>query len=448
MEFIEACKKLISIDSSPSNGTGDVCKFIKELAVSFGFTVQLEEEIQRGINEANVICYPGPSTQKVHLMLQTHLDTVDPGSFALWEKTGKNPFSATIHQSRMYGLGVADTKLDFLCKLYAARPFVGKMAKHPFAVVGTYGEEYNMNGAIHLIRRKTIQADRVLVSEPTNFNLVYAGKGLANIEITIPFSNEEMDARIKHDSGEGQSAQSKIFRGKATHSSQPHLGVNAIEGIFNYMANLPDQILVLEIDGGTNYNTIPVHGLLEFDLVSLTGLTVNQKILHVYKKIQRLQEDFKKVQDDNFNPPMPTLNIGMVRTYSDHLKLMGCVRWPPAISESTYLKWMDDLKSFCDSLGAVFRVRDYKKPFAVDKKSQFAERFFGIIKSENPDVIMTTQPVTNEANVFHKFGMETLVFGPGEREGNSQTSTESIAVDNLYKATNIYQRMIEEFCFK
>lgn len=126
---------------------------------------------------------------------------------------------------------------------------------------------------------------------------------------------------------------------------------------------------------------------------------------------------------------------------------MGCVRWPPAIPETVYLKWMDDLKSFCESLGAVFRVRDSKKPFAMDKNSNYAKQLFAIIQSEMPTAIMTTQPVTNEANVFHKFGIETLVFGPGEREGNSQTSSESIAIDNLYKATNIYQRTIEEFCF-
>ena len=447
MEFLEACKKIIAIDSSPSNGTGEVSRFVKNLAEELGFTVHLEEEMQRGINEANVVCYPNKVDKKVHLMLQTHLDTVDPGSFAFWEKNGRNPYHATIHESKIYGLGVADTKLDFLCKLYAAKSFIDRNPNKNFAVVGTYGEEYNMNGAVRLLRHKTLQADCVLVSEPTNFDLVTSGKGLANIEITIPFSEEEMMAKVAHDSGEGQSTQCKMFKGVASHSSQPLNGENAIEKLFNYLDQLPEQLLLIEVDGGTNYNTIPVQSLVEFDLISLKGVTVNQKLLKIYKKILDLKSEFESIIDKKFDPEMTTLNIGMVRTYSDHLKIMGCVRWPPAVKESTYMQWMDDLKIFCDNAGAVFRVRDHKKPFTVDPYSNFAKDCHDAIKSEHPDSQIATQPVTNEANVFHKLGLEVLVFGPGQREGNSQTSHESIPIDNLHKAIKIYEKLIESICY-
>lgn len=446
MEFLEACKELITIDCSPSNGTGDASRFIETLGRELGFTVSVEEEIQRGINEANVLCFNGEKENKVHLMLQTHLDTYDPGSFALWEKTGRNPFHATIHDGFLYGLGVADTKLDFLCKLYAAKKFIGRKAKKSFCVVGTYGEEYNMNGAIRLIRH-TLQADRVLVSEPTNFDLVISGKGLANVEITIPFSVEEMVAKTEHDSGEGQSTQCKIFKGTPAHSSQPLSGENAIEKMFRYLDQLPENILLLEIDGGTNYNTIPTQSLVEFDMVNLQGTTVNQKLLEIYRKIIQMKDDFDNIQDPLFNPPMTTFNIGMVRTYSDHMKIMGCVRWPAAVKEVTYLQWMEDLKIFCSSQGAVFRVRDHKKPFEVNKNLDFVQICHDEIKKETPGSQLATQPVTNEANVFHKLGLETLVFGPGQREGNSQTPHESIAIDNLHKAIKVYENIIETICY-
>ena len=448
MKFLEACKKLISIDTSPSNGTGEAALFIKELGESLGFQVRLEEEIQKGLKEANVICFPGDIKNHVHLMLQTHLDTVDPASFALWKENDKNPFHISIHNSRLYGLGVADTKLDFLCKLYGTRKFVGQKAPRDFAVVGTFGKEYNMNGAIRLIRHKVLRSERVLVSEPTHFNLVHSGKGLANIEITLPFSKEEMQARQSHDEGEGRSTQSKIFRGQASHSCQPHLGVNAVESLFHFLGQLPRQILILEVDGGTNHNTIPVQALLEFDLVSLQETTVNCKILKVYEKIQSLKKDFNKFLDKDFDPPMTTLNIGMIRTYSDHIKLMGCVCWPVAVKEDIYLGWMNELKLFCESLGGVFRVRDYKKPFLENKNSEFTKCCLEVIKKEYSDSRVVTQPVTSEANVFHKFGMETLVFGPGKREGNSQTFKESITIDSLHKATAIYKSIIDKICFQ
>ena len=447
MNFLDACKKMIAIDSSASNGTCEVAFFVKELGESLGFQVHLQEEIQKGVKQANVMCFPGRVKNNVHLMLQTHLDTVDPGSFALWKKNDKNPFQISIYNSHLYGLGVADTKLDFLCKLYAAERFIDKKPLRDFAVVGTFGEEYNMNGAIRLIRRKTLISEKVLVSEPTGFDLVYAGKGMANIEITIPFSKEEIQAHRSHNEDESQSTQSRIFRGRSSHSCQPHLGINAVESLFRFLENLPDRILVIEMDGGTNYNTIPVQALLEFDLVGLEGTTVNRKVLRIYEKIQSLQKTFNQFLDGDFDPPMTTFNIGMIRTYGDHLKIMGCVRWPVAVSEDVYLQWMEDLKNCCESLGAVFRIRDSKKPFQEDKHSCFAQSCFEIIKKHHPEARMTTQPVTNEANVFHKFGMQTLVFGPGIREGNSQTPHEFITMDHLSKAIQIYEEMIHKLCF-
>ena len=362
------------------------------------------------------------------------------------KKTGHNPFQPSIHENKIFGLGSADTKLDFLCKLFAARKFIGKKTKNSFVVVGTFGEEYNMQGAIRLIRHKFLRPQKALVGEPTQLQLVYSGKGMANVEITLPFSQEEIDCRQKHDLGESQSAQCKIFRGRPTHSSQPQKGVNAIEKLIEYLEQLPEQILVLEIDGGTNHNTIPTQAALEFDLIPMQNMTVNQKIVRIYKKIENLKAQFGDFKDTSFDPPVTTLNIGMLRTYSDHLKIMGCVRWPPSVSEEKYMDWMKELNDFISNLGGVFRIRDFKKPFTTTKDSPFVKGCLEAIRQEVPKVALTTQPVTNEANVFHKFAIETLVFGPGQRDGNSQTPLENVNIDDLRKATKIYGNIISVIC--
>ncbi|MEM7645436.1 MAG: M20/M25/M40 family metallo-hydrolase, partial [Pseudomonadota bacterium] len=68
------------------------------------------------------------------------------------------------------------------------------------------------------------------------------------------------------------------------------------------------------------------------------------------------------------------------------------------------------------------------------------------IRDEFGRAELSTQPVTNEANVFHKFGVEALVFGPGEREGNAHTCEESVDIDSLNKAIKIYESVIENTC--
>jgi len=447
MNFLEVCKNVIAIDSSPTNGTGELCRYLKTVAESMGFHVRLEDDVQRGLEQANIICSTEPYSPNIHLMLQTHLDTVDPGSFALWDRTGRNPFQASIHDGKLYGLGAADTKLDFLCKLFAAQKFLKKSSTKTFAVVGTFGEEDSMQGAVRLIRHKTLIPKFALVGEPTNFHLVYAGKGLANLEITIPFSQEEIDCRIQHDTSESQTTQSKIFRGKAAHSSFPHKGENALEKVFNFMRQLPDQLLVLEVDGGTNHNTIPIQAVLEFDVYPLKEKSLNQKIVKIFETILLLKSEFFKNRDPRFEPDLTTFNIGMARTFSDHFKVMGCVRWPAGVSEETYTQWMEKLQDHCQSIGAIFRVRDFKKPFITDIQSPFSKDVLSCIQKINPTSQYTTQPVTNEANVFHKFGIPSLVFGPGVRDQNSQTPHESIEISDLEKAQTIYEQIIEQICF-
>src|SRR4051812_41295554 len=56
---------------------------------------------------------------KKGLLLNTHLDTVSPGLSENWTETDKDPFGAVIKNGKIYGLGSADVKLDFLCKLVA-----------------------------------------------------------------------------------------------------------------------------------------------------------------------------------------------------------------------------------------------------------------------------------------------------------------------------------------
>ena len=145
---------------------------------------------------------------------------------------------------------------------------------------------------------------------------------------------------------------------------------------------------------------------------------------------------------------MTTLNIGMIRTYNDHIKLIGCVCWPLAVKEEIYLQWMDDLKTCCQSLDGVFRVIDYKKPFCENKDSEFSQTCFEVIKKHHRQSEILTQPVTCEANVFHKFGMESFVFGPGQREGNSHSFGESISIESLNKASLIYKDLVQRLCIQ
>ncbi|HVK62188.1 MAG TPA: M20/M25/M40 family metallo-hydrolase, partial [Bdellovibrionales bacterium] len=228
MDFIEACRKFIEIDSTPANGTADLARYAAELCRQVGLHVDLHVETLNGVEQANLVARPSEAMPAEELLLQTHLDTSDPGAYALWTRTGANPFSASIYTEgekgeTLYGLGAAGAKLDFLCKLQAINAVSkrGKAWRLPPVLAGTFGEEVGMQGAVRLIRKKKISAKMALVGEATSLKLVGAGKGFAAVEIEIPFSNEEKNFRAQHDLDDGASTQSRLFLGKAANSSNP-----------------------------------------------------------------------------------------------------------------------------------------------------------------------------------------------------------------------------------
>lgn len=411
-----------------------------------GLHVELQEEIISGQQEYNLIARPQPRSPTLEFLFQTHLDTVDPGPYQLWQQTRQNPFDATIIDSKIYGLGSADTKLDFLCKLEA----IGQHAKTPNwklppVLVATFGEETGMMGALKLIRKNKLAAKMALIGETTDLTLVNAGKGFARVEIRIPFSDEEAIYRQEHNLKESTSTQSKIFHGQAAHSSAPHLGDSAIIKMLEYLNQIPESVTLIEVDGGTNYNSVPAHAFIEVDLTPIRT-PIARRIQTIYKSIQELQSEFETHKDTEFFPAHPTLNIGVIRTYEDHIFISGSCRIPPNVSHSIYEGWMRKLQSLCEGQGAQFKVTDYKKPFRTPVNSILVKGCLDELRRMNLADQCRSQPSSNEASIFSRVGIECVCFGPGRREGNIHTPQEHVAIEDLKKATEFYQRVIERFC--
>jgi len=447
LDFIEACRKFIAIDSTPTHGNKEIAEYAAELCKARGLHVEVQREYVGDIEHVNVIARPQEERPALEFLMQTHLDTVDPGPFPLWTQTECNPFDATIIDGKIYGLGTADVKLDFLCKLEAMAAYASqKTWKLPPVLVGTYGEEIGMQGALRLIRKNKISTKMALIGEPSNLQLINAAKGFASVEINVPFSDDEIRYRQEHNLRESTSTQSKLFTGKPAHSSTPHLGESAIYKMFEYLEQLPDSITLMEVDGGVNYNTVPSHALLELDIVTNTSKPIVGKIVRVHRAIKELEKEFNKFLDKDFLPPQPTLNIGLVRTYDDHILIAGSCRIPPLISNEIYESWMGKLREVCEKDGVQFRVTDYKKPFRTDDNSILVKGCRDELRNLGMSDELATQSSTNESSIFSRTGIECLCFGPGLREGNVHTPSEHVTIADLHKAVDFYKRVIERFC--
>lgn len=447
-DFIESCRKVIALDSSPQVSTLEIVNYLAELARSLGLYAEVVEELQNGITQANLIVRLQEQVLgQSDFLLQTHLDTPEPVSFPLWKKNKFNPYDAVIEDGKIYGLGAAEVKLDFLCKLQALASFknVNFTALQP-VLVGTFGEETGMQGTLKLIRKNKINAKYALIGEPSDFKIINAAKGFATVEMRIPFSKEEIEYKRSKDLSEYTSTQTKIFSGKSAHSSTPHLGDNAATKLFEYLAKMPDNVVVTDIDAGTRFNMIPNQAMVELDVAASFADPVIRKINYLYEMIKQVQEQMLLVQDNAFEPKHSTISVGIIRNYEDHILIGGSCRILPNVKQDMYEKWMQMFAEACEKVGAEFRLQDYKKPFRTDTNSILIKGALTELEKLSMQSECMSLASTNEASLFSRIGVECICIGAGKREGNVHTPNEHVEIIDLEKIKIFYGKMIERFC--
>lgn len=447
-DFIGTCRKLIAIDSTPQISSVEVVDFLASVASELGFNVEVQQESQNGITQANIIVRLQPfQAGQNEFLLQAHLDTVDPGNFSLWKKNNFNPFDAVIEDGRIYGLGSAEVKLDFLCKLLALAKFKQtKLNTLQPVLVGTFGEETGMQGALKLIRKNKINAKYALIGDPSDLNIVNAGKGYATVQMRIPFSQPEIEYKRNIANSESISTQSKVFSGKSAHSSTPHLGESAAAKLFDYLAKMPDNVVIVDMDAGTRQNMIPNQAMVELDVTASFKDPVIQKINFLYSAMNDVQIEMKSVVDHAFTPEHSTLSIGLVRTFEDHILIGGSCRILPNVKQEDYEKWMKMISTACEKVGAEFNLQDYKKPFRTDEKSILIKGAMAELEKLGQKSQCTSLASTNEASLFSRIGIECICVGAGKRENNVHTANEHVEIKHLELMTTFYQKMIERFC--
>ena len=229
------------------------------------------------------------------ILFEAHQDTVPVDGMTI------EPWTPTVREGRIYGRGSCDIKggmtamLGALTRLAEERP-----AGMPTIVMAcTVNEEHGYTGATALKNlwapgASTIvprKPDAAVVAEPTSLNVVIAHKGALRWRCHTT--------------------------GRATHSSQPHLGDNAIYKMARvieafeayhreFVPTLPKHRLcggatlsVGTIQGGLSVNTVPDHCTIEIDRRMIPG----EQWAGVFKQITDFiasRIDFPIVHDDPY----------------------------------------------------------------------------------------------------------------------------------------------------
>jgi acetylornithine deacetylase len=279
LELVETLAELIAIPSVNPMGRaveGDefyeyrVTEYLENLFERMGVAWQRQPVAPKRENIlARLDGRTPPERGGAVLLFEAHQDTVPVDGMTI------EPWTPKIEQGRIYGRGSCDIKGGMVAMLGA----LARLAEDPppdmptIIMACTVNEEHGYTGATALTKLWTApgesimprRPDAAVVAEPTGLDIVVAHKGAVRWRCRT--------------------------HGRATHSSQPHLGENAIYNMARvlgaleryateFTATLPRHRLcgaptlsVGMIQGGISVNTVPDYCTIEIDRRILPGET-------------------------------------------------------------------------------------------------------------------------------------------------------------------------------
>jgi acetylornithine deacetylase len=278
-EFRQMASDLIALPSVSSvNPTWDmgnqaVIERIESWCSDLGFNTTIQP-VPGYPGKFNLIATAGRGSDG--LVLSGHSDTVPFDE----EKWHSNPLKLEERDQRLYGMGSADMKSFFALILQAIRELPLERLKHPLIIIATADEESTMCGAAALSRLPELLGRHAMIGEPTGLRPIRMHKGIAMESIRLS--------------------------GKSGHSSDPKLGINALEAMHKVIGELLEwrhdlqrnrnpafavEIPTLNlghIHGGDNPNRICGACELQFDLRPLPGMELDTLRVELRQRLERL----------------------------------------------------------------------------------------------------------------------------------------------------------------
>jgi acetylornithine deacetylase/succinyl-diaminopimelate desuccinylase-like protein len=437
VEILRVAERFIATPSVSRDGNLAVAELACELLREVGLEPRLERETAGGVEHANVVADVGSARGDGGLLLVTHLDTVPPGDPARWTATGGDPFRPTCDGDRLYGLGSADVKTDFVCKVAALARVDRARLRRPLRIVGTFGEEIGLLGARALVASGGTRGfGAALVGEPSELAAIVAHKGYAVFEATLPAAAATSGPAVRV---------REVFDGVSAHSSTPHLGKNAIERALE-RACAPDVLGIVSIEGGEAVNQVPDRCVVEL-CVRRSGAATPDCVAYPRAPLaaflatwRAFQSSLAAPRDARFDPDRTVASLGRARMQGGRPAFSFDVRPIPGVDPAAVTAPLEEIAELACARRNPALESHGETPLA--RAVADAQRALGLA------VRSGTKATCTEAGVLAAAGLDALVIGPGVSVGNIHRPNEHTRISEALLAADLYARVIESLCAK
>ena len=456
--FLELARGLIAANTVSARGTQQAADLLQSLWEHAGLRVR-----RQAVEGVHVNLLGGPGGEAAGpggVLLVTHLDTVPPGPLERWTS---DPWTLTERDGFLHGLGVADVKLDALCKAEAARRIQGRKARRPFWLLGTFGEEVGLRGARHFVHSdlfREVAPAQVMCGEPSELQIISAHKGYAVVRCTL------RDRKARPVSSEGPGIEQLEFAGKATHSSTPHLGENAILKALAWLRSSGSAVVAAR--GGSGTNVVPASCTLEVPAPRERGQPEPSatrflpprapqpnlwRALATASALEELwQQSLPQGSDARFDPAGVVGGMNVLESGDGSVSIQLDARLLPAQDPDALVaadtaqarSWVSQLGQ--GELELEVSVERNASGMSLAPDAALIRSVGAVLRRHGLDPAPRAKPTSTEAGVFARAGCEAIVLGPGRSTGNAHTPDERIEMAQLEKACDLYESLLVELC--
>jgi acetylornithine deacetylase len=279
-------RELVAFDSVSRNSNLPIIAYIRNRLEPLGAHIELVPSPD-GM-KANLIARFGPAIDG-GMVWSGHTDVV-PVDGQEWHTP---PFTLTEKDGILYGRGTADMKSFIACCLALAPQL--QDFKKPVYFAFSYDEEVGCLGVPYLVKqllKSGAKPEVAIIGEPTMTKVVTAHKGVLSYETTV--------------------------RGLEWHSSQPHLGVNAVQiaaELVTFLAGISRELRehglrderfdpptttvhVGTLHGGTARNIIPREAVFQWEIRPLPNYDGDKIFDRFQRKCDILQREMQLLSKD------------------------------------------------------------------------------------------------------------------------------------------------------
>lgn len=317
------------------------------------------------------------------LVLNTHLDHVDPGDPALWPAP---PFAAEIRDGRLIGRGACDIKGPMAVQVYSAAGLLrgGERPRRDVVFCGVVQEEVGGAGAIYWVENLNYPVELVVLGEPSANTLAMGHRGIIQFWLT--------------------------FHGRSAHASAPERAVNPNYALASFLSRL-------EAAAAEQLRAHPVLGPTS---VSPTIVEVDTTSGNVTPAWTRVVLDFRTSSE----------SVNSLRAFID--RLAGDLSHSLAYAEGMEPSPLDD----SDELIAGF----YTPP-----DSPLVSRVRGALgRGMGREPELTRYRFATDGRHMAPHGIPLLGFAPGEEE-MAHTAGESISLEQMAESLRGHMQLLREF---